>query len=212
MTGFCEQLHLLLSKQRMFRFPFDSETIPENGIYILYENGEIAHRTNRIVRIGTHTGRNQLRSRLRQHFARENKDRSIFRKNIGRAILNRDNDPFIKDWEKDLTTKVAKEKFGNQINLRKQAAVEKAVSEYIQNHLSFMVIRVDDKHERLELESRMISTASKCHECQPSESWLGFYSPKDKIRESGLLLVNELYKNPLSEIDFQKVVTCLENS
>jgi len=33
-------------------------------------------------------------SRLLQHFVMENKDRSIFRKNIGRALLARAGDPY----------------------------------------------------------------------------------------------------------------------
>ncbi|GAG98657.1 unnamed protein product, partial [marine sediment metagenome] len=61
---------------------FNEQEIPKNGIYILFEKGECAHSTDRIVRIGTHTGKNKLRSRLKEHL-NENKDRSIFRKNIG---------------------------------------------------------------------------------------------------------------------------------
>jgi hypothetical protein len=64
-----------------------------NGIYVLFERGEECHDGGRIVRVGTHTGDGQLRSRMLQHFVNENKDRSIFRKNIGRALLNRDRDP-----------------------------------------------------------------------------------------------------------------------
>ena len=39
------------------------------------------------MNICTHTGKNQLISRLKQHFTNMNKDRSIFRKNIGRCLL-----------------------------------------------------------------------------------------------------------------------------
>jgi hypothetical protein len=74
---------------------------PLNGIYILFEKGETAHDTNRIVRVGTYPGDKQLRSR--QHFLVENKDRSIFRKNIGRALLRRGQDPFLPLWELDRT-------------------------------------------------------------------------------------------------------------
>ena len=81
---------------QVFHFPFDVTRIPLNGIYVLFERGEVAHGANRIVRVGTHTGDDQLRSCLRQHFLLENKDRSIFRKNIGRAPLNRDYDPFLR--------------------------------------------------------------------------------------------------------------------
>lgn len=73
--------------------------MPTDGIYVLFESGEESHGGDRIVRIGTHTGVGQLRSRLQQHFVKENKDRSVFRKNIGRCLLNRDSDPFLPEWE-----------------------------------------------------------------------------------------------------------------
>jgi len=79
--SFCEALHEWANSLPARGFPFDESAIPMNGIYVLFERGEVAHGTNRIVRVGTHTGINQLRSRLRQHFLVENKDRSIFRKN-----------------------------------------------------------------------------------------------------------------------------------
>ena len=84
MSENCKNLHELFNNLPKLEFPFNEEHIPMNGIYVLFEKGEFAHNTNRIVRVGTHTGKNQLRSRLIQHFLNENKDRSIFRKNIGR--------------------------------------------------------------------------------------------------------------------------------
>ena len=82
----CEALHAWVNSLPALRFPFGVSQIPLNGIYVLFENGEVGHGGHRIVRVGTHTGHNQLTSRLRQHFLIENKDRSIFRKNkIGRA-------------------------------------------------------------------------------------------------------------------------------
>lgn len=105
----CEALHEWANSLPALRFPFADATIPLNGIYVLFEHGEVAHGTNRIVRVGTHTGTGQLRSRLRQHFLVENKDRSIFRKNIGRALLNRDHDPFLPIWELDRTSRLARE-------------------------------------------------------------------------------------------------------
>ena len=79
---YCEEIHRLFNSLKRYRFPCVPEEIPLNGIYILFQKGEKAHGVDRIVRIGTHTGLNQLRSRLWQHFINENKDRSIFRKNI----------------------------------------------------------------------------------------------------------------------------------
>lgn len=205
MSRECEKLHQSFTKLNRFKFPFNENEIPLNGIYILFEKGEKAHETDRIVRIGTHTGVNQLRSRLKQHFINENKDRSIFRKNIGRAILSKSNDPYLKLWELDLTTRKSKEEFSNLIDLEKQKQIEKQVTKYIQDNFSFSVISIEDKNKRLEIESKIISTISLCEQCKPSDSWLGLFSSKQKIRESGLWLVNELNKSPLSESDFKEL-------
>jgi hypothetical protein len=201
MQHLCEELHIWADALPVFSFPFDVRALPLNGIYLLYEKGETAHGKTRIVRVGTHTGDDQLRSRLQQHFLVENKDRSIFRKNIGRALLNRDRDPFLNDWELDLTTRSAKDLHSDRIDMARQQTVERNVSYYIRSNFSFAVLHADEKEQRLRLESRLISTISLCEKCQPSKTWLGLFSPKEKIRHSGLWLVNELYRQPLSGED-----------
>ncbi|KKL51373.1 hypothetical protein LCGC14_2296120 [marine sediment metagenome] len=211
MSQVCQDLHRMLSGLHRYSFPFAPEDIPQNGIYVLYEQGETGHGVDRIVRVGTHTGHNQLPgalwARLQQHFTRENKDRSIFRKNIGRALLNRDGDPFLAHWELDRTSRRAKEQYAGVVDLDQQAAVERRVTQTIQENFSLVVLPVEDKEERLALESGLISTVSWCEECRPSTDWLGLHSPKQKIRESGLWLVNELYKEPLSDIDLVALQT-----
>ena len=202
MSEICQQVHMLFNSLPRHRFPFDEEAIPLNGIYILFEKGEHAHGVDRIVRVGTHTGKNQLRSRLRQHFEKENKDRSIFRKNIGRALLNKMGDPFLEQWNWDLTTREAKGRYLPLLDREKQRQIERAVTEYIQERFSFAVFGVERKEERLKWEQKIISTVSWCKECGPSPNWLGWYSPKQKIRESGLWLVNGLYKEGLSLAEF----------
>jgi len=201
----CDKLHQFVNSLQRVTFPFDTDRIPRNGIYILFERDEKAHTIDRIVRVGTHTGDNQLRSRLQQHYVKENKDRSIFRKNIGRAILNRGKNPFLRQWNRDLTTRKAKEQYGHLIDQSKQEAIEKKVTKYIQNQLSFVAFEVPGKKRRLSLESKIISTVSLCTECWPSDNWLGTNSPITKIRESGMWQVNELYKNPLTEKDFVQI-------
>lgn len=205
MNEACYELHQCLNYLPYHRFPFDDRQIPLNGIYALFEDGEKAHGTNRIVRVGTHTGKDQLCSRLKQHFIQENKDRSIFRKNIGRALLNKDKDPFLEQWEFDLTTRAAKNMYGLQIDPKKQRDVELQVSEYIQSHFWFVVFAVPQRDDRLRLESRLISTVSLCKSCCPSQNWLGLFSPKEKIRESGLWIVNELYKQPLTQSELNDI-------
>ncbi|MBU0963070.1 MAG: hypothetical protein KKD48_04165 [Nanoarchaeota archaeon] len=201
MSKDCNTIHQWFNGMKKFTFPFDKQEIPENGIYIFFEKGEFSHNTNRIVRVGTHTSKNQLRSRLQQHFINENKDRSIFRKHVGRALLSKENDPFLEQWELDLTTRNAKDKHSNFIDFEKQKKIEKQVTKYIQNNVSFVVFQVDDKDKRSEFESKIISTISLCDECKPSQNWLGLFSPKEKIKKSGLWLVKELLKIPLSDED-----------
>jgi len=200
MSQICHKVHRLFSDLPKLGFPLEISQIPPNGIYVLFETGELAHQVERIVRIGTHIGSNQLPSRLQQHFIKENKDRSIFRKNIGRAILNRDKDPFLAQWEIDLMPAEAKKKYAGAIDQRKLQETEKKVTDFIQHNFRFVTFRLDEKAKRLFWESRIISTVSLCDECHPSENWLGLHSPKNKIRESGLWLVNELYKQPLTDV------------
>ncbi len=194
----CKEVHNFFNNLKRFYFPFNYKEIPENGIYVLFEKNEKAHNKDRIVRVGTHTGQNQLKSRLRQHFINKNKDRSIFRKNIGRALLNKSKNPYLDIWEIDLTTKKARENFSHLVDKEKQEKIENQVSSYIQNNFSFIIIPENNKERRLDIEKKLISTISLCKECFPSKKWLGRFSSKQKIRKSGLWLVNELYKNPLN--------------
>ena len=198
-------LHELVKNKRVHSFPYNEKEIPANGIYILFERGEVSHGSDRIVRIGTHTGNDQLRSRLRQHFLIERKDRSIFRKNIGRAILNRDNDPYLEKWELDITSSKAKAKFGHIVDKAYQQSIESKVTKYIQENFFFCVLELADKDERMMMESRLISTVSGCSICRSSPKWLGKYSPVDKIRQSGMWQVQELYKQPLSDLEFARL-------
>lgn len=202
MSAVCIALHQLVGGLRLHSFPFAENNIPKDGIYVLFEEGEEAHGCRRIVRVGTHTGDGQLRSRLRQHFIQENKDRSIFRKNIGRALLHRANDPFLKDWNLDLTTAATRSLHAGRIDVVKQHSVEVMISRHLRSRCSFVVIPVASRAQRLQWESRMVSTVAACPACKPSSDWLGRSSPVPKIRDSGLWQVNELFKTAFSEEEF----------
>ncbi len=201
------ELHRLFNEQRRFSFPFDNviNDIPYNGVYIIFENGETFKGFDRIVRIGAHTGNNQLRSRLHQHYLNENKNRSILRKNIGRCFLNRENNPYLHLWELDTTSRVDKTNNLKLLDLIFEKQLEKKISNYIQTNFSFCVFRVDLKEERLFWESRIISTLTLSKDIRPSENWLGNHSPKEKIKASGLWQVNGLFKESLSEMEFEQL-------
>jgi hypothetical protein len=209
MSDNCATIHRLFNSKPLHSFPFDESLIPLNGIYILFQRGEKAHDINRIVRVGTHTGGNQLRSRLKQHFLMEKKDRSIFRKNIGRCILNKSQDTYLDVWELDFTTSEGKKKNAHLLRKDYQLEIERRVSDFIRRNFSFAVFPVEDKEERLYFEARIISTISRCDDCKPSADWLGLYSTKERIKESGLWQVNELYKEPLSSGDITRLQATL---
>ncbi len=204
MSEMCEALHEWARGKERIGFPFDEDLIPSNGIYLLFEKKEKGHRGDRIVRVGTHRGDDNLFSRLREHFLVENKDRSIFRKNIGRALLAKEGDPFLAQWEKDLTSRKGKAANAGKIDHQKKDRTEKNVTCYIQERLSFVIIPMGrGKETRHALEERLISTVSLCEECKASKDWLGSHSPIEKIRESGLWNVQGLWKNPISSSDLK---------
>ncbi len=195
------ELHQLFNGLIRYSFPFKEyeKNIPQNGIYIIFEKGELFNGYDRIVRVGTHTGVSQLRSRLNQHFVKKNKNRSIFRKNIGRCILNREQSPYLPLWELDITSRIDKEKNFKLLDLEFEKMIENRISVYIQGNLSFCVFQVETKEQRLFWESKIVSTLAKSKELKPSENWLGNFSPKDRIIISGLWQVNELYNDILTE-------------
>lgn len=199
-----KELHKIFNRLNRYSFPFkDKEKdIPENGIYIIFEKGELFDSFDRIVRVGTHTGDKQLRSRLNQHFVKENKNRSIFRKNIGRCLLNKDQSSYQSLWELDITSKAEKEKNLKLLDLDFEKKTEKRISDYIQNNLSFCVFQIDTKEQRLFWESKIVSTLAKSNELKPSTNWLGNSSTKEKIKESGLWQVNELNNESLTQVEF----------
>lgn len=214
MESIALELCILLNRQRRFNFPFEAykSIIPTNGIYIIFENGEKYNNLDRIVRVGTHTGHNQLFSRLKQHFVKENKNRSIFRKNIGRCLLNKGNSPYLPLWELDITSREEKEKNLKLLNLEFEKQIEKQITNYIQANLSFCVFEIGTKEQRIYWESKIVSTLAKTTLFKPSGKWLGNYSTKEKIKSSGLWQVNELYNESLTLSEFQEIKNYFPNN
>jgi len=126
-------------------------------------------------------------------------------------LLNKSNDPYLKEWDLDSTSHQAKSRYQEVIDIDKQSCIEHQVTEYIQKNISFIVFQVDGKDRRLTWESKIISTISLCTECKPSSEWLGNFSSKDKIQKSGLWQVNELYKQPLQEEEYDSLERNIQN-
>lgn len=216
MSELCKWLHGQLEQLPLVKFPLKLEQLPENGIYFFYEDGEIwGHDGNkpRIVRIGTHK-EGHFRSRIKEHYLLDeskmnfdrNKpkpsDRSIFRKNIGRALLNRDNDDYLQVWETDFMTRKKREFLGYKRDIDKEKRIESKITRILRDHFSFRFLLIGGQMERMGsegLESSLIGTIASCKLCKPSNNWLGIYSPKSRIKEYGLWLVQHLKANGINE-------------
>jgi hypothetical protein len=182
--------------------------LPPDGIYLLVEAGEIGHGGDRIVRVGSHRASAQLPWRLREHFFTENKDRSIFWKNIGRALLRRAGDPFLSQWDLDLNSRAARTRYTGVVDVERQRDLERDVSDYIHRNIAFVVIGERDVQRRLALEGRLATTVAHCGCCHASPGWLGLHSPKEMIRATGLWQVNGLNGQSIDEHDLE----CIERN
>ncbi|MCL0034652.1 hypothetical protein M1N21_01865 [Dehalococcoidia bacterium] len=218
MSEECKWLHEILEELPLIKYPFRLELLPLNGIYFFYEEGEIwghGGEKLRIVRIGTHKG-NNFRNRIAEHFLINEKkmsfdrnnpkpsDRSIFRKNIGRALLNKNKDPYLKIWEIDFLPRANRDKYGDLRDIEKEKSIEKQITEILRNNFFFRFVIIENEDERIGskgLESKLIGTVSRCTMCKQSMNWLGNYSPKKQIRTSGLWLIRHLNAEGITEED-----------
>lgn len=212
----CKRLHDLLHVLPEIRWPFDSERLPQNGIYFFYELGEVwghGGDRSRIVRVGTHREGN-FRSRMADHYVIDErkmefgpnhaapKDRSIFRKNIGRALLHRGSDAYEAIWNIDLTTPASRERIGSRRDVEKEREIESSVTRILRERFAFRWIELKGQERRIGpqgLEAPLIGTLARCSECRPSSNWLGRFSPKAKIANSGLWLEQHLQAAELNQ-------------
>ena len=224
----CKWLHLQLEQLPLIKYPFNPKDLPENGIYFFYEEGETWGHGGyepRIVRVGTSKEGN-LRKRLAEHFLLNEgkmnfdaskpapRERSIFRKNIGRALLNQRKDPYLKIWELDFTSHRAREKYAYMRDIAKEKALEIEITSLLRSKFSFKVIELKGQAERMGktgLESLLIGTLARCPLCQPSKNWLGNYSPKQKISGGKLWLVQHLKADPINVGDKAEIIKAINS-
>lgn len=187
MKNLTNSLHILFNNLVRYSYPYEEmlSSIPINGVYILFEKGERYNEFDRIVQVGIGREDGNLQNRLNEHFIKKNKNRSIFRKNIGRTFLNEEDNPYLKCWNVDSTSRKNKEKYSKCLNLNFEAELEDRITEYIQSNITFCVFNVDTKEERIYWKSKIVATIAQSG-ITPSETWLGNNSPQDKIKKSGL--------------------------
>lgn len=202
----CDELHILFNGMRHY-VSSEIENVPfDNGIYVVFEKDEKYKEWQRIVRVGTHTAQDRLRARLKDHFIRENKDGSIFRKNLGKALLKQQDNPYLALWTLDTSNRENRERIDGKI----QGIVENEVSSYLRENMSFAVFPVEDEQERLRIEEAIISSLNHADEFSPSDNWLGNKSPEEEIRNSGLWLKRGLNAEPLTHNELSFIQKCIQ--
>jgi hypothetical protein len=167
---------------------------PMRGVHFFREQGEVRSDTGagpRIVRVGTHAlkdgSRTKLWTRLSQHRGpsdgRGNHRGSIFRLIVGAALIRRDKLQF-PTWG-----------IGNTANSNirgGEVTLERKVSEVIRS-MSFLWLPIGDEpgpnSRRGYIERNAIALLSNYGKSPldpPSQSWLGHYSNRERIRASSL--------------------------
>jgi len=229
LSELCKWLHEQLEPLPPITVPFEPNELPDNGIYFFYERGECWGHSGtkpRIVRVGTHRDGN-FQSRIAEHFLLDERkmtftrdqsaphDRSIFRKNIGRSLLNRTSDSYLPVWELDFMKRAVCARSRHLRDIGKEVGIEREITRILRESFSFRCIEVAEEVHRLGhegLERALIGTLAGCRNCRPSAQWLGNYSPKPKIRASGLWLVQHLKAAPLSRAQQALVTAAIEKT
>jgi hypothetical protein len=178
-----------------------AEELPKQGVYFFFDDNEpttFSSSIPRLVRIGTHgvsagsvaTLRNRLRTHLGTRAGAGNHRASVFRLHVGRAIIERDL------LEKDFPNWGKGQSAPKEITER-EAALEAKVSEYIGNLRVLFVPVLDTAGTgsmRATIERQFISmfTENLCALEESSPAWLGRFSDKASIRDSGLWNIRDV--------------------
>lgn len=170
---------------------------PKRGVYFFFEPGERRSHSGeglRVVRVGTHAltsgSRTTLWNRLSQHRGTlssggGNHRGSIFRLLMGDAIMRSNPDLHCSTWGKG--SSAARSIRDDELEL------ERAVSEHVRG-MPFLHVSADDppspNSKRALIERNaiaLLSNANKVHSIDPpSAEWLGRYSTRAAVRQSGL--------------------------
>lgn len=181
---------------------------PDRGVYFFFTSDEYREGRDqlRLTRIGTHavsSGSGALLwDRLRTHRGANrgtyegggNHRGSVFRKRVGEAMLERDeNQAEFPEWGEGSST--------DQDVRLDELSHEQRVSNYIRE-LPFLWVKVNDEpgpeSDRAYLERNIIALVSNFEKesIDPcSADWLGRYSPREKISDSGLWNINHIEEN-----------------
>jgi hypothetical protein len=229
MSHLCQWLHEQLEPLPLIKHPFNLNHLPTDGIYFFYETGETwSHGAlfPRIVRVGS-CRKGNFQNRISEHFLLNSSkmnytvdqaaphDRSIFRKNLGRALLNKANDPYLAVWNLDFTSAASRGTNKHLRDLIHEKKIEAEVTQLLREKFSFRFIKFDPNVPVMGstgFESNLIGTLARCQQCHQSPGWLGNYSPETKHHESGLWLYQHLASPELDPGQQQSIQTAINTT
>jgi len=193
---------------------------PDRGIYFFFEPGEIRSDSGtglRVVRIGTHAlmakSRTTLWNRLSQHRGTQktgsgNHRGSIFRLIVGAALKcrNQQKEPISWGVGNDPGTAARRLNIERNEIRETETPLEQEVSNHI-GQMPFLWLDISDPPGRESLRGKiernsiaLLSNYSKVSLDPPSSNWLGNFSDRDRVRQSGLW--NNNHVDEAYETDF----------
>jgi hypothetical protein len=204
-----KELYLQVNRLPRVSYPFSPSSLPRNGIYLFFEDGEVidfgGKYRDRIVRVGTHTKDDRFRTRIRQHYGqvnseRGNKNGSIFRKHLGGALLSclDTEHPALPDW------------YHNKVKGPEEHEI--AVSRRLRQTFTFVCFEVSTAAERLELESGLIAQLAQYPIGSASPSWIGHFAKSESMRSFGLWNTQRVSAEPLSAGQLKRISELVERS
>jgi hypothetical protein len=207
--GRTKELYVQVNRLQRASYPFSPSSLPKNGIYLFFEDGEEVDiggkPLDRIVRVGTHKKDDRFRARIRQHYGqvnseRGNKNGSIFRKHVGGALLCclDTEHPALPDW------------YHNKAKGPEDHEI--AVSRRLRQTFTFVCIDVPTAAERLELESGIIAQLAQHPIGSPSPSWLGRFANSESIRSFGLWNTQRVSAEPLDNDQLERISELVERT
>jgi len=207
----CANLHALLSeKRKRFPFPPPFVQLPLNGVYFIFEKGQTSHGHPRIVRIGSHTGRDRLTARLWEHTIPHG--RSFFRYDLGKVIIEYPQAIGIEPISKEIW-RGERSQLETLADRQALDLFEVELSAFIEQRFEFSVIGTSDPTEALALERECIATVAQCDVCK-KESETSVLKPphghvwnrqhaggKSKLSASSFQLLTHLASEPLGAVN-----------
>lgn len=206
------RIHEAVSKLPRYRFNKSTEIDVDNGLLVVFKDGEKYGEYDRIVYVGINKASGRLPGRI-QEFISGSKDGVVLRKYIGEALLRKDGDSYARIWAKDASSPEKLRRIGTFYDPQKEKKTEVRVSSYLKKHMSFSVIEIPNSTRRSLLQDELVSTLQEAYsQSSVSSTWLGRYHSDPKIRSGALWMIGNANSRSFNEEELQTFLKEIQNS